>query len=396
MQSTTSPLDALRPFLGDASSGQVVVVLATPGVGKTALLVHAALDAMCRDRAVLHVDVAHPVSHICSRYEIVADALGMSAATRRDAERSRMIHSVLGQAFEVEPLAAHLKLLAEHARFEPALIVVDGLDPETVVETIEDLGALARQVGVPLWVSMRVDEVIPEEVRAVGTVGVRLRGESDKIGVSVIRERKETVLPIQLCPGPLVIAEDELEEDVVAEQVTLYSGGARGTEAAFGSLAQKFGMTEVSFTFPGHRQARTAGRRELTRRELEAGQVSLSFVSKRLGRTYHTEGTLIRGILQTLWHMVSSAHQVFVVGTIQQDDTVVGGTGWSVELARMWNKELWVYCQQRRGWFRWKVSTWEPGEPRISTRAFCGTGTRKLEAHGEQALAELFAHSFPG
>lgn len=394
MDTTTSPLDALRPFLGDASSGQVVVVLASPGIGKTALLVHAALDAMCSGRAVLHVDVAHTVAHVCSRYDTVAEALRIPDAERRAAERHRLVHTVLGQPFAVEPLEAHLALLGEHAGFAPALIVVDGLGPDTVVDVIDDLVALAGQLGVPLWITLTVDDVIPEEVRAAGTVGIRLRGEGARIGVSVLRERTETLVPIELSPGSLVIAADAVAEPVTAPQVTLYTGGAQGSEAAFGVLAEQYGMTEVGFSFPGHRQARTVGRRELTPRQLEAGNVSMTYVSRRLNRTYNTKGTLLRGILQTLWHMVSAAHQVFVVGTIQHDGTVVGGTGWSVELARMWNKDLWVYCQQRKGWYHWEVDAWVAGEPRITADRICGTGTRKLEAHGEQALQALFARSF--
>ena len=118
-------------------------------------------------------------------------------------------------------------------------------------------------------------------------------------------------------------------------------------------------------------------------------------VSRRLKRTYSTEGTLIRKVLQTLWHVVSRAQKVFVVGSIQPDDTVVGGTGWSVELARMWGKDLWVWCTDRKGWFHWSGTAWVAGEPVIDARHIAGTGTRKLDADAEAALESLFARSFP-
>jgi hypothetical protein len=87
---------------------------------------------------------------------------------------------------------------------------------------------------------------------------------------------------------------------------------------------------------------------------------------------------------------------VFVVGTIQEDGTVVGGTGWSVELARMWAKDLWVFDQVRDGWYRWDGSTWTAGNAEIRTGSFCGTGTRYLDDNGRAAVDDLFARAFGG
>ncbi|MCB9683305.1 MAG: hypothetical protein H6733_17705 [Alphaproteobacteria bacterium] len=179
-----------------------------------------------------------------------------------------------------------------------------------------------------------------------------------------------------------------------AAACTVYSGGASGAEEAFGAAAAARGVREVNFTFDGHRQARTAGAVQLSPRELEAGDVSLVYVSRRLHRTYNQHG-LIRKVLQTLWHMVSRAQQVFVIGVIQDDGTVVGGTGWSVELARMWSKELWVYDQEQHGWFTWTGHAWTAGEPTITAAQVCGTGTRYLDDTGRQAIDDLFARSFP-
>jgi hypothetical protein len=178
-----------------------------------------------------------------------------------------------------------------------------------------------------------------------------------------------------------------------ASACTLYSGGATGSEAAFGEAAARYGLNEVNFTFDGHRQARVEGRKLLGPRELEAGDVSLVYVSRRLHRTYNEHG-LIRKVLQTLWHMVSRSNQVFVIGAIQENGTVVGGTGWSVELARMWRKELWVFDQDRDGWFHWDGETWTSGVPELRATTICGTGTRYLEDNGQAAIDALFEAAF--
>ena len=119
-------------------------------------------------------------------------------------------------------------------------------------------------------------------------------------------------------------------------------------------------------------------------------------MSKRLNRTYNDQGGLIRGVLQTLWHMVSRSQQVFVIGTIQADGTVKGGTGWSVELARTWSRDLWVFDQDRVGWYHWDGQAWATGVPTVSAVHLTGTGTRYLNDDGRAAIEELFVRSFSG
>ncbi|MBL8617031.1 MAG: hypothetical protein JNM72_15585 [Deltaproteobacteria bacterium] len=174
---------------------------------------------------------------------------------------------------------------------------------------------------------------------------------------------------------------------------TLYSGGATGAEAAFGEVAEQYGLREVNFSFEGHNQARTAGREVLSARALSAGDVSLVYVAHRLHRHWDQTESL-RRVLQCQWHMVSHADQLFVVGSIQPDGTVHGGTGWSVELARRWHKRVWVFDQNHEAWFCWTGAAWARGEPVIESPALAATGTRFLNEAGRRAISALFEASF--
>lgn len=174
----------------------------------------------------------------------------------------------------------------------------------------------------------------------------------------------------------------------------LYSGGAKGAEEEFGRLAERYGIEEVNYSFEGHQTERQRGVRVLTTEELARKDVSLTYVSRLMSRSY-TRAPLFRKVLQSICWQVDSGHEIFVVGTIQEDDTVKGGTGWGAEFAKICNKPLYVFGQKRDGWFRWEKSKWEPvTDPVISHHHFSGTGTRFLEDNGRQALAELFARSF--
>ena len=75
--------------------------------------------------------------------------------------------------------------------------------------------------------------------------------------------------------------------------VILFSGGAPGAEAEFGECAERHGIEEVNFTFDGHTIARHRGVRVLNHEELQAGDVSLGYVSRLMHRRY-TDSPLIR------------------------------------------------------------------------------------------------------
>ncbi len=177
-----------------------------------------------------------------------------------------------------------------------------------------------------------------------------------------------------------------------ATQCTLYSGGLKGAETVFGETAEKYSVNEVVFTFEGHKLSRQKNVRVLSREELERGDISMELASKMLNRTYY-ETEKIRKVLQTIFHMVNSGHQVFVIGSIQEDGSVKGGTGWAVQLAKMFNRPLHVFDQPSEKWFTWKEG-WQEDSPRIQYDSIVGSGTRYLNDAGRTAIEKLFEESF--
>jgi hypothetical protein len=174
---------------------------------------------------------------------------------------------------------------------------------------------------------------------------------------------------------------------------TLYSGGHRGTEAEFGRQAERWGLTEVTFSFAGQHPERERGLVVLEDAELQKGDISMEIVSMHMNRTY-ARADKIRRVLQTIFHMVNKGYHVFAVGWIQADDTVKGGTGWAVELAKLFNRPLSVYDQDRKAWFVWEDKRWREGTPVIKDKTFVGTGTRHLSDDGRRAIEDLFRRSF--
>jgi hypothetical protein len=394
---------------GGLAAGELGGVIGRAGVGKSVLLVHLALDRILRDDNVLHISLRDSADHVRSFYDELfprvtrAAGLGSAEALAITLERRRMIQAYLNRPFTSDDLLRALDMLGEFMQFEPRAVLIDGFPAEDR-EGLEALAIVARDRKLAIWIAVqthRDDKGVLANQDKYHTL-VSLKPVQEHIVLSAMKVHGNTEghsMGLELDPTRLmVLGEDTWDPTTApfsadASSCTLYSGGARGAEAYFGELANKFGLSEVNFSFDGHHQDRAEGRVQLTERELAAGDVSLKYVSRRLHRDFtHKKG--IRKILQSLWHQVSRAQQIFVVGVINEDLTVEGGTGWSVELARMWHKDLWVYDQAQQGWFSWARGRWESGVPVINSEHVCGTGTRRLEDCGRNALTELFERSF--
>ena len=174
---------------------------------------------------------------------------------------------------------------------------------------------------------------------------------------------------------------------------TLYSGAHKGAEAEFGSQAEQHGINEVNYSFEGHQMERERGVEVLSSNDLQKGEISMEIISERMGRKY-TRADKVKVVIQSIYHMVHNGFQVFAVGWIQEDNTVKGGTGWAVELAKLFNRPLHVFDQDKNAWFTWEENTWKQDTPTIQHKTFCGTGTRSLSAEGKQAIKALYDRSF--
>ena len=428
-QSPLRILDRARAPLN--SRGNLGVVMARAGVGKTAFLVHVAIDGLLRERKVLHVSLDTPVDHVKSWYDAVYQDLARATQLVDATQTAEMInHNRIIQAyslhghpgqnpFSAERLKASLDLLEEHAKFRPDLLLIDAYDWSKANDAeIELLAKLSKERDIELWMTALThrhetgpgvpDRVPPpcERYKKHLHLVLFLQPIDSHLSVRLIKpgdearpksEPSETNLV--LYPDTMRLAFDRTTnaatDDLPPSAYTLLSGAAEGAEAEFGMLAEKCGVREENFSFEGHKVARTRGLKLLSEEELRDGDVSLAYVSATMHRPYHQNPTL-RKVLQSIWHQVNSSQEVFIIGVIQPDDTIKGGTGWAAELARHQQKPVHVFDQERSRWFSWdhKTRAWQESKPVIRHTRFTGTGTRRLTPEGRAAISELFQASF--
>jgi len=177
--SERSPLRILEQSIhGGLGSGNIGVVVARHGVGKTAFLVGVALDDLLRGRKVLHVSLGRSIEAVREFYDEVFIDLARGARledvprVRRDMERHRHIKAYLKGTFSLGRLRDHIQMLRDVLEFVPAAIMLDNYDFEkATLEELEALRAIARGLKAELWMaatthrdSRRDAQGIPEPV----------------------------------------------------------------------------------------------------------------------------------------------------------------------------------------------------------------------------------------
>jgi len=173
----------------------------------------------------------------------------------------------------------------------------------------------------------------------------------------------------------------------------LIHGGHKGAEAAFGEVAEKHGISETTLSFEGHRMERSVNVEVLDDDALDKGRVSMDFVFQALGRHF-VSGHGVRRVIHSMFHVVTRTDELFTVGWIQENGTVKGGTGWGTELAKLFNRKVHVFDQDKGHWYSWDHDEWKRSEPTLpDSGAFSATGTRHLSDGGRQAIEDLFKRS---
>ncbi|MBI5441351.1 MAG: cytoplasmic protein [Deltaproteobacteria bacterium] len=181
---------------GGLAPGQMGLIAARAGTGKTAFLIQVALDSIFRGSPVLHVSIGETVSHVKAWYEEIYRDLAQGYDLEKarevweETERGRLILTFRVQAFSVDKLEERLNDLTEQGIFQPRVVLVDGLDLSTDLQsTVEALGHFARSRGLKVWVACRTHRemgdlaalVAPYEDLFQVAVGLEPRGESTEL-----------------------------------------------------------------------------------------------------------------------------------------------------------------------------------------------------------------------
>ena len=139
---------------------QMGLVMARAGLGKTALLVQIALDAILRGKRVIHVSVGESIDKTRKWYDDILQSILQEHSVTRPHElmdmvaRHRMIMTFKVAAFSRSRLEERLNDLILQDIFRPNVLIVDGFDFDgTSREALEDIKDLMDNMNMQAWFS---------------------------------------------------------------------------------------------------------------------------------------------------------------------------------------------------------------------------------------------------
>ena len=161
MTTKNSPLKILERSSGKGlGRGNLGVLVARAGVGKTACLVHIAMDKLLRNEKLVHASLQDSPEKVTSYYNVIfselVKALGLPnpSEIKAQIEKNRMILAYLNQSFDLRRLRENLKNLSEKAGFVPKALIVDGLDFTRAEQDMFDgFRKVAQEFQMEVWFS---------------------------------------------------------------------------------------------------------------------------------------------------------------------------------------------------------------------------------------------------
>lgn len=184
-----SPLRLLEKSIhGGLGRGNIGVIAARRGVGKTAVLVGIALDDLMRSRKVLHVALNQRVDKILQYYDEIFMDLARTGnlqdigAERLDVERCRNIHTYVDNSFSIQKLREAIAFLNSYMDFYPTAVILDDYNfEEATKEDLDELRQIAREIDGELWMSAVTHRESKQNERGIPDPLARLEESIDVI-----------------------------------------------------------------------------------------------------------------------------------------------------------------------------------------------------------------------
>ena len=212
---------------GGVGKGNIGVLTSRKGVGKTACLVHIAMDKLFRGRHVIHVSFASKVDHIAMWYEDIFKEI----AKKRELENAPEVHNEIiknrvimnfnQDGFETEKILKSLSAMIEQGNFAADAIIIDGYDyRKASKEDIYALKSFAESINLEIWTSVSLQKDSPYDENGVPiilndylsdlAVIVTLQYEGDHVQLKVVKDHDDISpreMELKLDPKTLLIAE---------------------------------------------------------------------------------------------------------------------------------------------------------------------------------------------
>jgi hypothetical protein len=223
-----SPVRVLEKSIhGGLKAGEIGIIAAPSGIGKTSVLVQIALDKLLQGRKVIHISYTKHTDYVLAWYEDIFDEfikkknLENPEEVKNDAVRNRVLLKFSQEGVSGDQVRRSLIALIQDGGFSAEAIIVDGFD-----FSLRDPGRLARtrdmaeELSVSVWYSCTVKAgdacdkngipaILRESLPNVDVI-IALEPRADHIDLKVRKDRDQfnpERMALKLDPKTLLILE---------------------------------------------------------------------------------------------------------------------------------------------------------------------------------------------
>ena len=223
-----SPLRIFEKSInGGVGKGNIGVLASKKGVGKTACLVHIAMDKLFRGRHVIHVSFSSKVDHITMWYEDIFKEIAKKRELENAVEvhdeiiKNRVIMNFNQEGLETERILKSISAMIEQGHFAADAVIIDGYDYSRASK--EDLKAItdfASSTDLEIWTSVSLQKNEPYDENGIPVVLkdylddlaviVTLQYEGDFVHIKAVKDHEKISpkeMELRLDPKTLLIAE---------------------------------------------------------------------------------------------------------------------------------------------------------------------------------------------
>ncbi|MDR0662869.1 MAG: AAA family ATPase [Spirochaetaceae bacterium] len=173
-----SPVRLLEKNIqGGLKAGEMGILAAPKGIGKTSVLVQIALDKLLQDKKVIHISFNQHASHVQNWYGNIFEEIidKRPLENERDVAdeivRNRVLMNFNQEGVTSDVIRRSLKSMIVDGGFKADSIIIDGFD-FTISERgrISGLKDFAKDAGVSVWYSCDISGSPPYDKRGIPLV----------------------------------------------------------------------------------------------------------------------------------------------------------------------------------------------------------------------------------
>lgn len=183
---------------GGLKSGQMGIITAKKGLGKTSVLVQFGIDALLHDRHLVHVSFDQKSSNVIAWYESVLAEMGKKKNIEDMNElsesiiRDRTILNFNQETFTLPKVVNTLKALKEGG-IKVESLVIDGEDMDSVsVQDVEAVAEFSKAEGIEVWFSgtnenAELSKTVRAELLPLFEIVAHLASDGKNVRLSVLK-----------------------------------------------------------------------------------------------------------------------------------------------------------------------------------------------------------------